>query len=138
MYVFQASDFKNIETIDVFLSSEERQAIIFHLLNSIRAQKGDAATESLKFRDGEAICKKWKKYRRNLFKVIYFNILLRICATASINHKNGFEIYFRLFCSAKKPQCKSYISNISSARSKCFATASEELDYQILGPAADW
>ena len=54
---FQASNFKHIESIDDFLSSQERQSIIFHLLNGIRAEKGDAATEKLKFRDGEAICK---------------------------------------------------------------------------------
>ena len=56
-FSFQASNFKHIESIDDFLSSQERQSIIFHLLNGIRAEKGDAATEKLKFRDGEAICK---------------------------------------------------------------------------------
>ena len=44
IYILQGSDFKNIESIDTFLSSQERQAIIFHLLNSIRAENGDAAT----------------------------------------------------------------------------------------------
>ena len=57
LFLFQASNFKHIESIDDFLSSQERQSIIFHLLNGIRAEKGDAATEKLKFRDGEAICK---------------------------------------------------------------------------------
>ena len=74
IHILQASDFKNIESIDTFLSSQERQAIIFHLLNSIRAEKGDAATEKLKFRDGEAICKKWKIVKRNLLKAVYFRI----------------------------------------------------------------
>ena len=57
MLPFQGSDFKNIENMDEFLSSQERQAIIFHLLNGIRAEKGESATEKLKFREGEAIRK---------------------------------------------------------------------------------
>ena len=39
-----------------FLTSQERQAIILHLLHSLRADKGDVVGK-LKFRDGEAISK---------------------------------------------------------------------------------
>ena len=43
-----------IEDMNVFLTSQERQSIIWHLLNSLRAEKGDTVSR-LKFREGEAI-----------------------------------------------------------------------------------
>ena len=42
--------------MSAFLTSQERQAIILHLLHSLRADKGDTVGK-LKFRDGEAISK---------------------------------------------------------------------------------
>ena len=42
--------------MEEFLTSQERQAIILHLLHSLRADKGDVVGK-LKFRDGEAISK---------------------------------------------------------------------------------
>ena len=53
----QGSAFKGIEKGSEFLSSQERQSVICQLLNSIRAEKNDQATEKLKFREGEAIRK---------------------------------------------------------------------------------
>ena len=52
----EASSFKHIEEINTFLNSCQRQEVILHLLNSIRAEKGDQVAEC-KFREGEAIGK---------------------------------------------------------------------------------
>ena len=52
----EASSFQSIEEMSDFLTSQERQAIILHLLHSLRADKGDVVGK-LKFRDGEAISK---------------------------------------------------------------------------------
>ena len=57
----QVSAFKGIEKGSEFLSSQERQSVIYQLLNSIRADKDDQPTEKLKFREGEAI----RKFREN-------------------------------------------------------------------------
>ena len=78
-FLSQASNFQSIETLSDFLTSQERQEIILHLLNTIRAEKGDSiekersASEAegntqqqqqkkkkrktLHFREGEAIGK---------------------------------------------------------------------------------
>ena len=55
-FFFQAPNFQSIEEMSDFLTSQERQAIILHLLHSLRADKGDVVGK-LKFRDGEAISK---------------------------------------------------------------------------------
>ena len=53
--VFSAH-FKGIEDLSEFLTSQERQSIILHLLSSLRAEKGDEADNGrVKFREGEAI-----------------------------------------------------------------------------------
>merc|ERR1711884_242093 len=52
----EAPNFQSIEEMSDFLTSQERQAIILHLLHSLRADKGDVVGK-LKFRDGEAISK---------------------------------------------------------------------------------
>ena len=49
-------DFVNIEKAEAFLSSADRQSILLHFLNSIRADKGDTVAE-VTFREGEAISK---------------------------------------------------------------------------------
>ena len=48
------ANFVNIEQAETFLSSADRQSILLHLLNSLRADKGDCMGE-LTFREGEAI-----------------------------------------------------------------------------------
>lgn len=50
----EASSFRGIENMDDFLTSQERQAIILHLLHTVRAERGDSVGK-LKFREGEAI-----------------------------------------------------------------------------------
>ena len=47
-------DFVNIENAEDFLSSSDRQSILLHFLNSIRADKGDSVGE-VTFREGEAL-----------------------------------------------------------------------------------
>ena len=64
----QVSAFKGIEKGSEFLSSQERQSVIYQLLNSIRADKDDQPTEKLKFREGEAI----RKFRENHTKTVPF------------------------------------------------------------------
>ena len=57
--IYQSSsggDFVNIEKAEAFLSSADRQSILLHFLNSIRADKGDTVGE-VTFREGEAISK---------------------------------------------------------------------------------
>ena len=57
--IYQSSsggDFVNIEKAEAFLSSADRQSILLHFLNSIRADKGDNVGE-VSFREGEAISK---------------------------------------------------------------------------------
>ena len=48
------ANFVNIEQAETFLSSADRQSILLHFLNSIRADRGDCVGE-LTFREGEAI-----------------------------------------------------------------------------------
>ncbi|XP_023320321.1 anoctamin-8 isoform X1 [Eurytemora carolleeae] len=55
--IHEMSSFNQVETPELFLSSAERQSILFHLINSIRARPGDIL-ENIKFRDGEAIIPK--------------------------------------------------------------------------------
>ena len=48
------ASFVNIEEADKFLTSGERQSIILHFLNSVRAETGETVGD-IKFREGEAI-----------------------------------------------------------------------------------
>ena len=50
------ANFVNIEQAEKFLSSAERQSILLHFLNSMRAEKGESVG-SVTFREGEAISK---------------------------------------------------------------------------------
>ena len=53
----EASSFQDIEEMNNFLTSQERQAIILHLLHSLRAEAGGDSVSKLRFREGEAISK---------------------------------------------------------------------------------
>ena len=50
------ANFVNIEAAEKFLSSAERQSILLHFLNSMRAEKGESVGNVI-FREGEAISK---------------------------------------------------------------------------------
>jgi hypothetical protein len=50
-----------------FLTSQERQSVILHLINSLRAEKGDMVAGKLNFLEGEAISK----------NAIFFNVLTK-------------------------------------------------------------
>lgn len=50
----KAASFRGVEDMTTFLTSQERQSIILHLLHTIRAESGDFVG-GLKFRDGEAV-----------------------------------------------------------------------------------
>ncbi len=52
--ILQASEFEGIEEPSRFLTSQERQAVILYLIESLRAEKGDSVGK-VKFREGEAI-----------------------------------------------------------------------------------
>ena len=52
--ILPGANFVNIEDADKFLTSADRQSILLHFLNSIRADKGDTVGE-VTFREGEAI-----------------------------------------------------------------------------------
>jgi hypothetical protein len=54
---FQSLNFRGIESLNEFLTSQERQAVILHLLNSLRAEKGDRVAGKIDFLEGEAISK---------------------------------------------------------------------------------
>ena len=54
---FQSSQFRGIESLNEFLTSQERQGIILQLLNSLRAERGDSVAGKLDFLEGEAISK---------------------------------------------------------------------------------
>ena len=45
------------EDMNSFLTSQEQQAIILHLLHSIRAEAGGDSVSKIRFREGEAISK---------------------------------------------------------------------------------
>lgn len=51
--------FRGIENLSDFLTSQERQAIIYHLLTSLRAEKGDKVGDKVAFLEGEAIGKNY-------------------------------------------------------------------------------
>ena len=55
--LMKGANFVNIEQAEKFLSSAERQSILLHFLNSMRAEKGESVG-SVTFREGEAISKK--------------------------------------------------------------------------------
>ena len=55
-FLSQASSFAGIEELSEFLTSQQRQAVILYLVNSLRAEKGEAVG-GLVFREAEAICK---------------------------------------------------------------------------------
>ena len=46
--------FVNIEEADQFLTSGERQSVLLHFLNTLRADSGDVVGD-IKFREGEAV-----------------------------------------------------------------------------------
>ena len=46
--------FVNIEEADKFLTSGDRQRVILHFLNTLRAESGEEVAD-IKFREGEAI-----------------------------------------------------------------------------------
>ena len=46
--------FVNIEQADKFLTSGDRQSVILHFLNTVRAESGEVVGD-IKFREGEAI-----------------------------------------------------------------------------------
>ena len=50
----QRSNFRGVDDLANFLTSGERQQIVLHLLNSLRADDGDEV-DGIKFREGEAI-----------------------------------------------------------------------------------
>ena len=52
--ILAGANFVNIEEADRFLTSADRQSILLHFLNSIRAEAGDSLG-NLAFREGEAI-----------------------------------------------------------------------------------
>ena len=52
--ILPGANFVNIEDADKFLTSADRQSILLHFLNSIRAEAGDSLG-NLAFREGEAI-----------------------------------------------------------------------------------
>ena len=52
--ILPGANFVNIEDADKFLTSADRQSILLHFLNSIRAEAGDSLA-NLAFREGEAI-----------------------------------------------------------------------------------
>ena len=66
---FQSNNFRDIEDLDHFLTSGERQAIINHLLNSLRAETDDEV-EGINFREGEAISKILRLGTLETFKLI--------------------------------------------------------------------
>ena len=47
--------FVNIEQADKFLTSGDRQSVILHFLNTLRAESGEEEVADIKFREGEAI-----------------------------------------------------------------------------------
>ena len=53
----EASSFQDIEEMNNFLTSQERQAIILHLLHSLRAEAVGDSVSKLRFREGKAISK---------------------------------------------------------------------------------
>ena len=48
------ASFVNIEEADKFLTSGDRQSVILHFLNTLRAESGEEVAD-IKFREGEAI-----------------------------------------------------------------------------------
>ena len=50
----EGADFQNIEDAEKFLTSADRQSVLLHFLNGLRAEKGDTVGE-VKLREGEAI-----------------------------------------------------------------------------------
>ena len=61
----EASTFQDIEEMNNFLTSQERQAIILHLLHSLRAETGGESVAKLRFREGEAISKLHLKIKKS-------------------------------------------------------------------------
>lgn len=55
-FSLQRYSFDGVHDINNFLTSQERQAIILHLLHSLRAEAYDSVG-NLRFREGEAISK---------------------------------------------------------------------------------
>ncbi len=53
----EKDSFEGVTDMDVFLTSQERQSILLHLLNSVRAEKSMVIADRIKFREGEAISK---------------------------------------------------------------------------------
>lgn len=86
----QAQTFQNIEDLTLFLTSQERQAIINYQLNSLRAEAGDQIGK-LKFREGEAISKLPSRYIPKL-------------------NEN-----FNSCCSFKESECQNIVSSISNS-----------------------
>lgn len=50
----EGGSFVNIEEADQFLTSGERQSVLLHFLNTLRADSGDVVGD-IKFREGEAV-----------------------------------------------------------------------------------
>ena len=52
--LFLGGSFINIEEAHKFLTSGDRQSVILHFLNTVRAESGEVVGD-IKFREGEAI-----------------------------------------------------------------------------------
>ena len=50
----EGGNFHHIEDAEKFLTSADRQSVLLHFLNGLRAEKGDSVG-NIKFREGEAI-----------------------------------------------------------------------------------
>ena len=50
----EGANFHNIEEAEKFLTSADRQSVLLHFLNGLKAEKGDLVGD-VKFREGEAI-----------------------------------------------------------------------------------
>ena len=58
----EGADFQNIEDAEKFLTSADRQSVLLHFLNGLRAEKGDSVG-NVKLREGEAIGEKGVYFR---------------------------------------------------------------------------
>ena len=76
--------------MSAFLTSQERQAIILHLLHSLRADKGDTVGK-LKFRDGEAISK--YMYSEGIFRKLSIFNTPNFSVSRSLSAKVLYQVF---------------------------------------------
>ena len=87
----EGGNFHHIEDAEKFLTSADRQSVLLHFLNGLRAEKGDFVGD-IKFREGEAIGESFAK----------------LC-----------HLYRSIFHSSKVPELWNNFPGVSASRKHC-------------------